>query len=231
MIKYIKTTFALGLLAAGLFGSALSPSAQALPLAPGTVLIPPLEPNPLGGTVLASQSVAFSSPGNFTGSLLSAVVDEGLLANPLGGYTFVYQLFNNGPNNLQRLTVDGFTGSLLDANYNPTPAATLTAVGFQLGGIVPSLFTRNSDPAGDVVGSSFFLTPILPNTFSTLLVFQTDRRTFDNTPANVIDGGTANPVAFGPVSAGIPDGGATAALLGCSFLGLTYVRSRFAVKK
>lgn len=167
---------------------------RAAVIVPGSVLLPAAsEPDPVGGTIIATLAVPFAAPGAFSGTLFSDVI-SGDASNPLGGLTFVYRVTNDGvagPNSIGRLTVADFTGFATDASYNPTA------------GVAPSSIDRII--SGDVIGFNFQPTPIdplagflVPGSSSARLVVQTNAPLFVPGTAYVIDGGITSAATFAP---------------------------------
>ena len=112
-------------------------------------------------------------------------------SNPFGGLTFSYFLTNNAvsANNIERLTVDGYTGWGTDVSYQtPVPP-----------GDIPPTF-NDRDASGNVMGFTFqnpvplpgggFLGNgvLAPGDTAALMVIQTNAQSFQPTIANVIDG-------------------------------------------
>ena len=167
-------------------------SANAALLTPGNALFPaPGEPDPVGGTVIANQTIPFNVPGFFDGSLTSTVVRGG--NNPFGAnaLTFTYRIVNapSSPNAIARMTIDPYTGFQTDASFQ-TPSV----------GVNPALIDRNT---ADTVGFSFSqqIGPgaLLPGTNSAVLVIQTNATDFQNALANIIDSGAISVLSFAPV--------------------------------
>jgi hypothetical protein len=171
-----------------LAGLATVSSAALLP--PGSVILAVNEPNPVGGTVVASATAPFTTS-TFNGSLTTQVI-QGDTSNSLGGLTFTYQLVNNAnsANSIERVTGIDYTGYVTDASF--------------LGGsgTTPPTTISRSSGAGSVVGFNFAPPPgsgdLLPGTNSTLLVVQTNAQQFQPSSASVIDGSTATVASFGP---------------------------------
>lgn len=193
--------------------ASLAGAVQAAPLLNGAVMWPvAVEPDPVGGVVLAQMMAPFAGP-KFSGTLTSTVI-AGDVSNPYGGLTFTFLLQNNPTSidEIGRLTINNFTGFLTDVSY-------------QLGnGQAPAIADRN--PAGDVIGFSFFGAPIgsgllRPGATSQLLVIQTNATIFNVSFASVIDGG----VAMAPTYAPLPEP-ATLALVAIGGLALLRLRKR-----
>lgn len=194
-------------LAALAIGGLAASQAQALPLLPGSVLIPAAaEAEPAGGTILASTSTGFVVAGAFSGTLFTDVI-AGDASNPLGGLTFVYRVDNDGgagPNSIGRLSIASMLGFAIDAAYNPTA------------GVAPASIDRN--PSGDVIGFNFVPTPIDPATgflgpgkSSARLVIQTDAPAYAPAVASLIDGGVITVPTLGPA---VPEPSTIALVLG-----------------
>ncbi len=171
----------------------LAGAVQAAPLLNGAAMWPvAVEPDPVGGAVVAMMVAPFAGP-KFSGTLTTTVLTNDL-SNPWGpgALTFVFLLQNNATSidEIGRFTVNGFTGFLTDVSYQLS------------GGQAPAIADRN--PAGDVVGFSFFGAPIgsgllKPGASSKLLVIQTNATTFNVSFASVIDGGVAMAPTYAPV--------------------------------
>ena len=170
----------------------LGVSANAALLNTGSALFPaPGEPDPVGGTVVASQTIPFNVPGFFDGSLRSEVIRGG--NNPFGAnaLTFTYRIVNaaSSPNAIARFTIDPYTGFQTDASFQ-TPSV----------GVNPALIDRNT---ADTVGFSFSqqIGPgaLLPGTNSATLVVQTDATNFQNALGNIIDSGAISVLSFAPI--------------------------------
>jgi hypothetical protein len=144
--------------------------ANAAPIAAGGILFPaPAEPDPTGGTILASSTVPFIAP-NYAGSLM-ATVRSGDPSNTLGGLTFTYQILNvTGTHSVNRLSVNGYGGFTVDASYQALAP-----------NIAPAYVDR------EITGDSI------------VLVLQTNPPAFVAAPAFVIDGQTAPVTAFSPI--------------------------------
>lgn len=149
------------------------------------------QPSP-GAVQVATTSVPFSAPGNFSGTLTSTAFRNDT-TNPFGlnALTFVYQVSNNqgSTNALARAVFDSFGGFQTDASWDGA-------------GTRPARVDRLT--AGDV-GWSFDIVPpggagpILPGATSTRLVVQTDATFFGASNASVIDGAIVTGIpAIGP---------------------------------
>ena len=166
---------------------------RALPLPAGGGLYPvPIEPDPVGGTLLASTGPVPFAAATFSGTLTSQVFNNDL-SNPFGlsALTFTYQLTClTGPDGISELSLANFTGFLTDASYQ-SPA------GFTASGLPPTSVGRQID--GSVVDFTFQVSPIGPGTLlpgetSALLVIQASASVFAPGIASVIDGSTASPI-------------------------------------
>lgn len=78
---------------------------------------------PLVSPFVATPASAFS------GTLTTTVLKESAAFNPLGGYTFVYNLANAGPNALARLTIDKWLGTPSVVGGNTTAAVSIATDG------------------------------------------------------------------------------------------------------
>jgi len=188
---------------------ALAAPALAAPLPPGgTLFLAPGEPEPLGGSIVASMTLPFSTV-FYTGTLTSTVI-AGDVTNPYGGLTFIYTLHNDdtSAHALARLTVNGYAGFQTDASYSSISP-----------GIIPLFIDRQIN--GDSIGFSFSNalqhTLISPGGNSTVLIVQTNAPAFVRNVASVIDGAVTQVDTFAPA---VPTPGATA-LAGLGLLAAT----------
>jgi hypothetical protein len=189
----VRLRFPTGVIALAAAACLAAPAAsRAAPLAPGQTLFPLIaEPDPVGGTILATQTVPVTAT-TFTGTLTSTVI-QGDASNPLGGLTFTYRFTNTDadavPSSINRLTFSSYNGLLVDASY-------------QAGlGVAPAYVDRG---LGEEVGFSFIGPPLgtgtlAPGTSSALLVLQTNSPTFVQGAFAAIDGSVAQGPAFAPV--------------------------------
>jgi hypothetical protein len=157
---------------------------HAAPLGVGATLYPaPAGAGPEGGQLQAGTGVTvpFASA-NFNGTLTSSVI-AGDSTNPYGpgALTFTYLLNSDvaSVNQIERLTINGWTGFLSDAIYQ-TPAT----------GLAPGSIDRN---AADVIGFWFLPVPVgsgtlSPGQASALLVVYSDATAYTSSFASVIDG-------------------------------------------
>lgn len=187
--------------------------AWAAPLLPGGTAAAVLEPDPVGGSVVAGPLVTPLVGAAFTGTITSTVI-SGDVSNPYGGLTFVYHVSNDATSihSIGRATLTGFTGFLTDVSYGAP-------------GVAPAVQDRSVD--GDVVGFSFVGPPLGPSvlppgTTSALLVVQTDAREWTTAIGNAINGSIASGPIFAPM---IPEP-ATLGFLALSGLGLLSSRRR-----
>ena len=188
---------------------------KAVYLAPGGVLPGTFEPDPTGGTQLASQSVPFSY-GVLQGTLTSSVI-SGDPSNPFGtGLTFTYQVAVSAlsGDSASQISVSSYAGFLTDASYNPIAGGT----------VVPDFMSRSATP-GNVVRFTFLTTPIGPGLSSALLVVQTDAALWAPTTAGITDGQTVNVSSYAPIAVPEPE---TCALIvmGLGLLGFRLRRSK-----
>jgi hypothetical protein len=178
---------------------------------------------PVGGVAVAGGAPLAFSSATFAGTLTTTVI-SGDTSNPYGGLTFTYLLTNDlaSTHAIERLTINGYSGFLVEANYQ-TPTSDQ----------IPTLFDRSAG-LGDTVGESFY-NPIIslpgfgngvlsPGATSALLVLQTDAQFYQLSTANVIDGSVATVATFAPVPA-IPEP-SSIALASLGFIGLALWRRR-----
>ena len=178
----------------------LPASASAGLLSVGDTLYPaPVTSSPVSGELEIEQEVPFTTA-VYSGTLTTKVY-SGDPANPLGGYTFVYQVTNNASsiNVIQRLTVNDFASCDVDASY-------------QLPGLAPAFIDRNT---ADTIGFSFLKAPIglgglTPGTTTALLVLHTNSTRYTPTQAAIIDGAVASVPSFAPGA--VPEPGTMIAL-------------------
>ena len=192
----ISGRVARGILAFGL-ALLVSSTALAVPVTvnPTDSDFVPAGVGPVGGSVILGTGlpVNFFS-GTFNGTLISTVY-SGDTSNPYGGLTFTYELINNNSppaGDIDRLTINDYTGFLVDASYQ-SPAI----------GVLPTLVDR--DGTGDVMGFSFINLPgnlghgpLHAGSNSALLVLQTNALLYQPTFASVIDGSVASVPSFAP---------------------------------
>ena len=203
------------------------PSAHATLLSPGATIAATAQTSLTGATqVGATLSLPFtSSTFSFSGTLTSQVwagdTNNPFIGTNPGALTFTYLFANDpsSPDSIHRLTVNGYgtAGLLTDSSYSP-------------GTVAPAFFDR-SNGLGDVIGETFFSTPIgngfvLPGNSSALWVVETNSSEANLSTAAVIDGGVATvgtyaPGAFNPV----PEP-STFLLAAMGLIGLLALRSR-----
>ncbi|MFO1514426.1 MAG: PEP-CTERM sorting domain-containing protein [Verrucomicrobiota bacterium] len=177
-------------------------NAQAVLLSPGSSIALPLEPGPIGGTLLASLSLPFTAP-TFSGTLISKVW-SGDTSNPFGGLTFTYEISNDtiSPDPIDRFTLSSYAGFFTDASY---------AGGSILSAVVPTSVVRN--PTGNQISFNFtgpFEGTLIQGASSPLLVIQTSSANYQNSVAGIINSSTANVATFAPLAVPEP---ASAALV------------------
>ena len=162
---------------------------RATSLVPGTA-ISPLSPEaePAVGSVLVVSLSAPVTALSFTGTLVSSVYSSDS-SNPWGGLTFTYQLYNNGPDTVERLTLSSFAGFLTDVSYNGSGIVPLNAVRTAAGNQISFNF-RTPDEQGTLT----------PGASSSLLIIQTDSSRYQNSIAGVINSSTANSATFAPAA-------------------------------
>jgi hypothetical protein len=176
--------------------------AMAVLLPTGTTVFAAAEPPVVGGTLLAGGLPVSVTSATFDGTLTSSVISGDGNNGALGGLTFVYTLTNNvrSPGQMDRLTVNGFSGFITDSGY-------------VLPGVAPGLNDRSI--SGDVIGFTFIGPPIgtgvlLPGQTSAQLIVRTDAQKFTPTFASVIDGSVASVASFAPMPRNVPEPSALA---------------------
>ncbi|MGD9645804.1 MAG: PEP-CTERM sorting domain-containing protein [Pirellulales bacterium] len=203
-----------------LFVATVAQPARAVLMAPGDSVLgsPEAKPDPL--SVVVDTLTSPFSTSNYSGKVVSTVLSQDT-TNALGGYTFVYELYNDAAsvNVLERLSVLGFGGMQVDVSYNPI---------VPVSGVAPSIMDR-SFGSGDTIGWQFVGPPLSPAGYldpgdnSYLLVVQTGVRDYTRGVANVIDGVSTSVEALVP----IPEPASLAlAGLGALGVGLAVARSR-----
>ena len=197
--------------------------AQATPVLPGQLIVAPGEPDPSGGTVVATLTAPFSH-GALVGFLDSSVI-VGDVNNPLGGLTFTYRLYNDGASaeNIVYFRVGGFDSFRTDVSHSPE---------FMLLNVPPFSIDRSVD--GNVLG--FLFLPVPPTSFlapgeqSELLVVQTDATAYQQVEDFVIGNASSVASVLGLAPAGakttIPDAGSTLPLLSTSLLAVGLLARR-----
>jgi len=184
---------------------------HAAPLAPGSSIAAPSQPDPTGGSLslLNTISSPFSTT-SFNGTLISSVYTSDT-SNPFGlaDLTFTYELFiTNGPDSASAVSIGPFTGFQTDVSYQIP-----SSVG---PGLPPSTISRG--PTGsqavkfDFTGNGY----LPPGTNSLLLVVQTDAKAWTFGNATVLDmNGSPNISALTPTTVPEPaDIGLVALALG-----------------
>jgi hypothetical protein len=192
----------------------LAAVSRAALLSPGTAILVSTSIPPLGSTLLATNTVSFSTA-SYSGTLNSQVFDNDP-TNSFGpsALTFSYQITNDSTStdSLERFTISSFEALLTDVDASSGGAAS------------PTSFDRGT--SGDVIGASFTAIPlgngeIDPGQSSRLILIRTNATTFTTTLASVIDSLTANPSSFAPLAVPEPT---TLALMG--LIGLAGLRRR-----
>jgi hypothetical protein len=183
-------------------------AARATSLVPGSAIPLSLEAEPaVGATLIVSASVPVTGL-TFGGTLVSSVYANDS-SNPWGGLTFTYQLFNNGPDTVERLTLSSYTGFFTDVSYSGAAVAPLISVGTE---VVPLNAVRTA--SGNQISFNFRdaaeQATLIPGANSPLLIIQTDSTVYQNSIAGVINSSTANTATFAPAAVPEP---ATATLV------------------
>lgn len=186
-------------LALFIFGFLVACETTAAPLSPGALLYPvPYEitGSPLTGDALAFLTSPFTTA-TYSGSLTTLVV-QGEDGNPFaGGLTFRYT-FRNDPgsqHNINRLSINGFDGFLLDV-FSETFGAVI--------GGAPAYVDRETN--GSSIGFSFAALPqsqgpLVPGQVSHTLVVHTNATLFTGlqSSAFVLDGVPAGVAVYAPI--------------------------------
>jgi hypothetical protein len=188
---------------------------HATPLAPGQTVVPDSIAFTGGEAILASVSRSFTSTvGDYTGTLVAAVIREA--ANPLGGLTFIYQVFNDATSKvgLRAETNTSFGGFLTNVHFALNGSF---LAGFVDGLRIPLFSDRSVN--GNVVGFNFAPpadNKIAPGESSRVLIIRTNAPDFEPGFSSVIDGGvdtvdtfqpTGQPIAPEPASLLLFSGG------------------------
>lgn len=175
-------------------------AAQATLLGPGSSISLSMAAEPSASATLLATASSPVTAVTFGGTLVSSVYANDS-SNPWGGLTFTYQLFNVGPDTVERLTLSSFAGFLTDVNYSQTGIVPLNAVRTVSGNQISFNF-RNQAEQGTLV----------PGGSSPWLIIQTDSTVYQNSIAGVINSSTANVATFAPAAVPEPATTALAAL-------------------
>ncbi|HEX4053437.1 MAG TPA: hypothetical protein VHX86_04155 [Tepidisphaeraceae bacterium] len=168
----------------------------------GTADSPVLGPSAFTGLQAPFNNVVF------TGTITSQVLKD----STTGGLDFVYHFANsdNSADGIQRLSVQGFAGFTVDADYIPGTGAAFPA-------------TVNLDATGDIVGFTFSAAaPVAPGLTADDLVVKTDASAYTLGDASLQDGGNGNVVVYVPA---VPEP-VSAALAAFGFSALALRRRR-----
>jgi len=187
----------------------LAPSANAAltgtsALVPGdTIFVPTIPAGADPGTLLASETVPFTTSINASGVLVAAVFLEAG-----GTLDFYYQLSDDSTSidALARETNTDFTGFTTAVGYRTDGGTMLASSDPFVNGSVPPIFADRNAP-GDVVGFSFNqsdATKIQPGQTSNVLVISTNATAFKVGHSSVIDGGTVTIATYEP-AASVPE--------------------------
>jgi PEP-CTERM motif len=165
-----------------------------------------------GGFIGVSDSSALTNP--FTGTdIFSNVVFSGTMLSQVftdsntGKLDFIYHFSNDSSSTdaIQRLSVAGFAGFSVDADYIPATGAAFPT-------------TVNRDSSGGIVGFTFSAAaPVLPGQDTDDLVIKTDATQYTIGNASLQDGGNGNVSVYVPVP---EPASAAIAALGLSALAL-----------
>src|SRR4051794_31720317 len=112
----LRMKFSLVAVAVLLSGFAMRHANAAL-LAPGASALAPAEPGPVGATLLATITSPFANA-FYSGSVTTQVLSNDA-SNPLGGFTFTYQVAINAgsPGGIERINGIDYSGFLTDVSY------------------------------------------------------------------------------------------------------------------
>jgi hypothetical protein len=193
------------IIAAALVSMCATGSAWATTLIPGSTVVPNTVPTFLGGTLLDSISTAVSTP-SYSGIARAAVYDGG------NGLDFYYQFTSDavlGNNDIERMTTFNYKGFSVDASQ------TSTAFGIFSAGTT-NIDTADRSNSG-VVGFNF-LSGLTPGSTSYIAILHTNATKYKAGTFAIIDGYSANAVAFAPA---VPEPETWAMLgLGLGLMGL-----------
>jgi hypothetical protein len=165
---------------------------------------------------LAASLVSSAGASDFT-----AIVIEDVLVDPgnvfgAGDLTFLFQVTNNGPSPIGRITVSSFAGSFTDVGVN---------TGFAPPGFVVNLnlpSTVDRDVSGAIIGFNY-PSGLAGGLTSAILEIQTNATTFRSGFGfiSVINEGAATAGSFGPTPGAVPEP-ATWAMMLLGFVGLGF---------
>jgi hypothetical protein len=203
--------------------------AEAVPLFPGTSVIPDAVVFTGAEVVLASKVVTWTAI-QHTGTVRAAVLNEGA-ANPLGGLTFVYQLVNSSTSQSPvGRTTDFNFGSFLTHAHISVNGGTLAGGIFTDGTQGPQTVDRTSD--GNVVGWSFTGVGVPesqkldPGETSLVMIIRTNAPDWDPGFTSVINGGTDDVDTFQPAPRQAIPEPAALLLFGTALAGIASLRRR-----
>jgi len=170
-------------------------SAQAIPLTPGTSMVPPGETVPAGLTLLATTgpSVAWMAPGAGGAGMASGTLQSAVYKTSAGTLDFVYQYTNNASSTagISQATGLSFAGNSVDADFFTNGSA--LGSGFVDGTAAPQLVARSAAP-GTVVTWTFNVPTdahdVNPGQTSAVLLIGTDATAFQTGTLGLIAGGT-----------------------------------------
>lgn len=178
----------LALMAMGILGFAAEAGA--------TIIMPGQSAATTGTVPFVATSDSSVLSNNFTAKdVFNDVVFTGVITSQVfvdsstGDLDFVYQFSNsaNSPDAIQRLSVAGYEGFTVNADYIPST-----------GSAFPT--TVNLDATGDIVGFTFSASaPVSPGLTTDELFVKTDASAYTLGSASLQDGGNANVVVYVPV--------------------------------
>jgi hypothetical protein len=205
MNKIIKNIITVGALSATLL---LSRQAQAIPLGPGDVVVPPaIAAGPAFG-LLDTVASPWVITAGFTGTVTTRVYNDPVF-NPFG-LTFTYDItINSNPPDteaLARLGLIDWAGFLVET--------------FQTGAGDPAKSADRTPGAADIIGFNFSPdSTFFGGETSTTLILASNATDYKPSMYGVQSGLTVNGETFAPLLA-VPEGSLTLVLLGIGFLSL-----------